>query len=86
MSGLVDLFGHPVDPRRGRPGRPRHFPTPASRDLVRKMHGDGAGQSAIGAALGLTEKTLRLHYPNELDSSSQAWRRHETSKGERNAS
>lgn len=71
-----DIFGHPVDPRRGLAGRPRHFATPELRAQVRALHEHGLSQPKIAAAIGITVPTLVLHYPRELNSSSQAWRRH----------
>lgn len=70
-----DLFGHPVDPQYGLPGRPRHLPTDATRQAVRAMRAQGLGQEPIAQALGITSKTLRLNYPEELGSTSQTWRR-----------
>jgi hypothetical protein len=57
-------------------GRPRHFATPGRRAKVANMHAAGHSQPVIAAALGITVPTLVLHYPDELNSTSQAWRRH----------
>lgn len=70
-----DLFGDPIDPKRGGPGRPRHMPTAAQRQLVRDMHAEGRSQTEIAQAIGITCPTLLLNYFAELESSSQAWRR-----------
>ena len=70
-----DLFGNPLDPQYGLPGRPRHKPTAETRRTVRAMRSDGLGHEAIALALGITSKTLRLNYPEELGSTSLAWRR-----------
>lgn len=72
---MQDLFGNPVDPRRGLPGRPRHMPSAELRQLVRAMRMQGHPQDTIANALGITSRTLRLNYYQELGSSSQAWRR-----------
>lgn len=61
----LDLFGDPVappHPRRGR-GRPRHAPTKGTRRIATMMHRAGAPQWRIAERLGITEPTLRLHYP-----------------------
>ena len=71
----LDLFGNPVDPHYGLRGRPRHKPTDATRRIVRAMRAQGQGQEPIAQALGITSITLRLNYPRELGSKSQAWRR-----------
>lgn len=71
----LDLFGEPLLPARG-PGRPSHVATPGRRDLVHQLRAKGLSQPAIADALGITVPTLVLHYPNELNSTSQAWRRH----------
>lgn len=69
----LDLFGDPIDPRRGLSGRPRHMPTAAHRALVRELRAEGKPQVAIAQALGITVPTLQLNYPKELNSTSQAW-------------
>lgn len=84
MTGLTDLFGHPLDiPRRG-PGRPRHVPTPELRATVRALRAEGASQPTICAAIGITGPTLVLHYYEELGSRSQAWRRWATLEDKQN--
>ena len=71
----LDLFGEPIDARRGQTGRPRHRPTAATRVRVAELRGEGLDQLAIAKALGITAPTLRLNYPTELRSTSQVWRR-----------
>lgn len=71
----LDLFGEPINPHRGKSGRPRHFPTRVLRQLVRELHAQGQRQPAIARALGITVPTLALNYPDELESKSQRWRR-----------
>lgn len=71
----LDLFGDPVDPRRGLAGRPRHMPTDAQRAQARALRSDGLPLLVIAHALGITVPTLQLNYPDELNSTSQAWRR-----------
>lgn len=44
-----------------------HKPTAATRAQVSSMSGMGARQDEIAAFLGITEKTLRKHYRDELD-------------------
>lgn len=70
-----DLFGDPIAPGSGRRGRPIHLPSAASRALVASMRADGAKQTEVCAALGISAPTLRLNYPRELGSSSTTWRR-----------
>lgn len=75
MIGAVDLFGLPVDPGHGQRGRPRHVPTPDLRARVLDLRGDGRSHDDIAAQIGVTGPTLRMHYFEELGSSSQVWRR-----------
>lgn len=75
LNGQSDLFGNPVDPQYGQPGRPRHKPTLDLRALVTLMHEAGETQVAIAKVLRITEKTLRLNYPQELQTTSRAWRK-----------
>lgn len=77
-----DLLGDPVDPRHGRKGRPRHKATDALRARVAELHALGFDQTAIGCAIGITEPTLRRHYPIELGSRSQAWRHWQPKEGQ----
>lgn len=71
----VDMFGHPVDPRHGCAGRPRHMPTAAQRTQVRALHADGRTQLEIARTIGITIPTLTLNYPDELNSKSQGRRK-----------
>lgn len=71
-----DMFGHLIDPRRGAIGRPRHFATPDLRAEVKAMRSGGHTLPEIATAIGISVPTLQLHYPRELGSRSQAWRRH----------
>lgn len=75
MTDDLDLFGLPVDPRHGLAGRPRHIPMPRLRAEVAALHEAGHSHEAIAAAIGITAPTLRLNYPDELKSLSQAPRR-----------
>lgn len=68
----VDLFGEPIDPRRGLRGRPRHMPTPQLRALVARLHAMGFNQLTIAKTIGITAPTLRLNYAAELNSTSRA--------------
>lgn len=63
-----DLFGNPISPTYGRPGRPRFMPKRADRRLVRKLRRAGATQAEIAAQLGITIPTLALNFPAELES------------------
>jgi len=79
-----DLFGEPIHPTWGQRGRPRHFPTPEQRAQVKALRDQGLSQPKIASAIGITVPTLALHYPCELGSRSQAWRRHAATIDERN--
>ena len=71
-----DIFGYPVDRRRGCRGRPRHFATPELRARVQALRKEGLTLPKIAVVIGITVPTLLLHYPTELGSRSQVWRRH----------
>ncbi len=71
----LDLFGEPVQPGRGRPGRPRHLPTPATRARVAELRAEGLSILAIAEEIGVSQPTLQLNYPTELGSGSTTWRR-----------
>ena len=75
MIGEFDLFGEPVRPSAVKAGRPRHAPSDATRRAVRAMAADRRSQDQIAAAIGITGPTLRMHYHEELGSSSQVWKR-----------
>lgn len=62
----------------GRVGRPRHTPSDASRVRVSRLWRMGLNQSGIARAMGISVPTLRLHYPVEVGSKSEAWSRHAT--------
>lgn len=71
----TDLFGEPIQPRRGRAGRPRHVATVATRLRVRELRAHGLSIAAIARELGVSHPTLQLNYPVELGSGSRAWRK-----------
>lgn len=77
-----DLLGDPIDPRKGLNGRPRHKATDELRARVAELHAQGMNQTDIGRAIGITEPTLRRHYPIELGSTSQAWRHWQPKEGQ----
>lgn len=77
-----DLLGDPISPRWGKKGRPRHTATDALRAQVAKLHREGRSQPEISRAIGITEPTLRRHYPDEIESKSQAWRHWENERGQ----
>lgn len=70
-----DLFGELVRPGFGRPGRPRHMPTPATRARVIELRGQGLSHLAIAAAIGVSHPTMLLNYADDLGSNSQTGRR-----------
>ena len=47
--------------------RPQHEPTEATRQTVQLHTTVGTTQATIARVLGIDEKTLRLHYRDELD-------------------
>ncbi len=47
--------------------RPKHKPTPETRESVRALAKFGIRQDKIAAHLNLDPKTLRLHYGDDLD-------------------
>lgn len=78
-----DLFGEPVQPGRGRSGRPRHVPTDSTRARVAELRGEGLSLPLVAAAIGISVPTLQLNYPVELGSGSTVWRRRVASKPKR---
>lgn len=48
-------------------GRAAHEPDPVSRRQVEAMAGYGVGEEDIAKVLGVSPKTLRKHYREELD-------------------
>lgn len=48
-------------------GNPAHQPTDKSRATVKAMSAYGIPQEQIARAQGIDDKTLRLHYRDELD-------------------
>jgi len=48
-------------------GKPSHEPTKQSRELVQLHTIVGTQQSVVSKIIGITEKTLRKHYREELD-------------------
>jgi hypothetical protein len=67
-----DLFGHPVDQKRGGRGRPTHKVTEENRNKVKVMVAMGHEVDAIAAALDVSVPTLRKHYFSELKPASTA--------------
>lgn len=47
-------------------GRPRHVPTPETRQRVQVLRESGATLLSIAAALNVSEPTLVLHYGGQL--------------------
>mgnify|MGYP002132467496 FL=1 len=50
-----------------RAGRPEHVPTQETRERVEVLIAGGMPTWQIAAAVGVSEPTLRFHYPTELD-------------------
>jgi hypothetical protein len=55
-------MGHEV--KKG--GRPPHQPTDQSRKFVEAMAACGIDQDSIGRVVGISDATLRKHYPEEI--------------------
>lgn len=47
-------------------GRPPHHPTAMHRRLVETLASEAISQAQICLVLGVSEKTLRKHYPDEI--------------------
>lgn len=75
MTKQLDLFGAPIATASRPAGRPRHAPTARTRRIARALSRRGATHDQIAAAIGITAPTLRMHYHEELGSSSQVWKR-----------
>lgn len=58
-------MSNPKTPRKS--GRPPHKPTVKTRNKVKKHVMVGTPQDLIADILGITSRTLRLHYREELD-------------------
>ena len=58
---------NPTNPDSPKLGRPPAQPTPAQRELVKKMATWGLRQRYIASAINIDPKTLRKHYRKELD-------------------
>jgi hypothetical protein len=52
---------------RSKAGRPRHEPTDDSRNLVESLSGFGIPQDEIARLVGIDPKTLRFHYPDQIE-------------------
>ena len=63
---FLDLFGGPIDPWHGQPGRPRHIPTAATRARVLELRTEGLNLVQIATAIGITQPTLQLAYVEQL--------------------
>lgn len=48
-------------------GRPEFAPTDDDREKVRVLKAGGMSNEAIAEAIGISEPTLRKHFPSELD-------------------
>lgn len=48
-------------------GRRKYAPTDDEREKVRVLKAGGMTNEAIAEAIGISEPTLRLHFPSELD-------------------
>lgn len=68
LSSLYRNYFPEIGARAGQPGRRAHCPTEISRETVRLLAAGGASQPEIGAAVGISIRTLRKHYRAQLGS------------------
>jgi hypothetical protein len=66
MDDVLDLFGDPVPPGRGKRGRPAHIATRENRYKVSMLLSLGWSNERIAGALQITQPTLRKNYFQEL--------------------
>ncbi len=62
---MVDLFGLPLRPKRGR-GRPAHVWTPENSNKVNLLFACGRKVEEVAEVLGITKPTFYKHYFNEV--------------------
>lgn len=68
-----DLFGYPVDPKTGKPGRPSKRPSAKDRNVIKGMLAEGKTVAEMCCVTGLSEPTFRKYFLTELQQR-HAWR------------
>lgn len=66
MDQEFDLWGDPIPPPTERRGRPAHEVTAEKKLRVAVLRALNQSNDEIAAAMGISERTLRTHYPSEL--------------------
>lgn len=66
MTAIFDLFGNPVEPKTGKPGRPRKEATLEDRNKVRMLLAVGWNNERIASVLHMSLPTFRRLFFQEL--------------------
>ncbi len=66
MDCNFNLFGEPVPPNHGNPGRPPHVPTDEKRNKVMLLLAAGWNAARIASAIGISRPTLKEHYSAQM--------------------
>ncbi|GLK65678.1 hypothetical protein F8A10_07750 [Paracoccus kondratievae] len=66
MEEVFDLFGNPVDPGTGKPGRPRRVATLEERNKVKALLAVGWSNERIASVLQMSLPTFRRNFFHEL--------------------
>lgn len=66
VGGDFDLFGVPVDPNTGKPGRPRKDATPEERNKIKLLMACGWPVKRMAPVLRMSEPTFRRVFFHEL--------------------
>lgn len=66
MDAIFDLFNNPVDPKSGKPGRPRKEATQEERNKVKMLLAVGWNNERIASILQLSLPTFRRNFFHEL--------------------
>ncbi|MFD2441503.1 helix-turn-helix domain-containing protein [Paracoccus kondratievae] len=62
MEEVFDLFGNPVDPGTGKPGRPRRVATLEERNKVKALLAVGWSNERIASVLQMSLPTFRRNF------------------------
>lgn len=66
MDVVFDMFGNPVEPGTGRPGRPRKVATPEDRNKVKMLLAFGWSNERMARTLRMSLPTFRRNFFQEL--------------------
>jgi hypothetical protein len=61
-----DLFGMPIDPGTGKPGRPKKTPTPEMRSKIKELLSLGWSNERLAGVAGMSLPTFRRNFFQEL--------------------